>query len=137
MDTQEKQEVSELLAKSAYALDHKDVDTLMGCFTADASFTLVIDGVEEASVFLGQEEIRGLMQGALDVQTDLRRHVISNLFFTDVQGDQATATTYLTLNATENGLTRLITTGLYTDKVSKSDDGWKIKDRHLKLDRPY
>ncbi len=137
MDTNAELDIAALLARSAYALDHKDLDGLEACFHEDAVFTLDIDGVEGASVFTGRDEIMGLMKGALDAQTDVRRHVISNLFFTRLDGDSAEVCTYLTLMGTQAGETRLITTGLYTDKVIKQGDAWRLINRHLKLDRPY
>ena len=138
LDPSAKTQISELLARSAYALDHKDLDALEATFTEAATFTLVIDGVAEPSVFEGREAIMGLMKGALDQQTDLRRHVLSNVFYAQESADSATVLAYLTLMATEHGNTQLITTGLYTDQVSRSVDGqWLIANRHLKLDRPY
>ena len=139
MDGYAKQQIGELLARSAFALDHQDLPALAVTFHKDAKFTLVIDGVEEPAVFTGRNEILGLMQGAFDQQTDLRRHVISNVFYTQTGETSATVCSYLTLFATENGQTNLITTGLYTDQVAKAgiDGGWVVEDRHLKLDRPY
>lgn len=138
MDTTAKQDIAELLARSAFALDHKDLQALQQTFTEDALFTLVIDGVPEPSVFEGRDAIMGLMKGALDDQTDLRRHVLSNLIFSETDGQGATVLSYLSLMATENGVTQLITTGLYTDQVAQQADGsWLITNRHLKLDRPY
>ena len=138
LDTSAKTQISELLARSAFALDHKDLDALEATFAEDAVFTLVIDGVDEPSVFEGRGAIMGLMKGALDQQTDLRRHVLSNVFYAEEGTDSATVLAYLTLMATENGVTSLITTGLYTDQVRQAADGsWLIARRHLKLDRPY
>ena len=62
-----REDIVELLHRSAYALDQKDLPMLEGCFHADANFTLVIAGVDEPSAFTGRDAIMGLMQGALDV----------------------------------------------------------------------
>ena len=138
MDTTDKIAISELLARSAYGLDAKDMGLLEGCFAAEANFTLTIEGVPDVSKFTGREEIMGLFSGALDAQTDERKHVISNLWYSEEGADSATVVSYLSLFATENGLTNLITTGAYTDQVARGSDGqWLITDRDLKLDRPY
>ena len=80
----------------------------------------------------------GLMKGALDAQTDLRRHVLSNIIYKEQTDQSATVLAYLTLMATENGETNLITTGLYTDQVVRSAEGeWLVQNRHLKLERPF
>ena len=138
MDTADKLDIAEVLAESALGLDMKDLSVLERCFTPGATFVLAIEGVDEASVFEGREAILGLFKGALDAQTDERKHVISNVIFRNGAADTATVLSYLTLFATENGVTQLITTGLYTDDLQKQADGrWLITKRDLKLDRPY
>ncbi len=132
-----REEIAELLSRSAFALDQKDLAALEAGFHTDASFTLVIDGVDEPSVFAGREAIMGLMKGALDAQTDVRKHVISNVWYESESASEAVVVSYLTLMATENGATQLITTGIYRDRVVRGDAGWLVADRHLTLDRPY
>ena len=138
LEISDKQAISDLLSRSAFALDHKDLTTLEAGFTEDACFTLVIEGTGEPAVFEGREAILGLMKGALDAQTDVRRHGVSNIWYQHEDDDSATVVSYLTLSATENGEITLITTGIYTDQVIRDGTGgWLIKDRHLHLDRPY
>ena len=137
MDAESKGQIVELLHRSAYALDHKDLDTLARCFDAAATFRLAIDGVDEVSEFSGLEAIMGLMKGALDAQTDVRRHVVSNIWFEAAGASEATVVSYLSLMATENGETQLITTGIYRDVVTNHSGDWLISARDLQLDRPY
>ena len=138
MDVSDKQAIGELLSRSAYGLDAKNLGLLEACFTADAEFSLAIEGVPEVSRFVGRQEILGLFSGALDAQTDERKHVISNVWYADTDEAAATVLSYLSLFGTEGGDTTLITTGLYRDRVVKNEDGdWLIADRDLKLDRPY
>ncbi|MEQ9452438.1 MAG: nuclear transport factor 2 family protein [Pseudomonadales bacterium] len=138
MDLSNKAAIGELLARSAFGLDMKDLSLLEACFTDDARFSLAIEGVADVSEFNGREEIMGLFSGALDAQTDERKHVISNVWYSEEGSTAATVLSYLSLFATENGQTQLITTGLYTDRVVKSAAGdWSIAHRDLKLDRPY
>ncbi len=132
-----REDIVELLHRSAYALDQKDLPMLEACFHVDASFTLVIAGVDEPSAFAGRDAIMGLMQGALDAQTDERKHVISNVWYESQTDGEALVVSYLTLMATENGATNLITTGIYRDRVVRTDTGWVLADRHLTIDRPY
>ena len=138
MDNNANQQIAELLHRSAYALDHKDLEALAACFHKDARFGLTIEGVAEASEFNGLQDILSLMKGALDVQTDVRRHSITNIWYESSTEETATAISYLTLMATEHGETKLITTGVYTDQVAKGADGkWVLMDRDLYLDRAY
>ena len=138
MDNNANQQIVGLLHRSAYALDHKDLTALAACFHEDARFRLTIEGVAEVSEFKGQAEIMSLMKGALDVQTDVRRHSITNIWYESSAQETATVISYLTLMATEHGETKLITTGVYTDQVAKGADGeWVLTDRDLYLDRAY
>ncbi len=137
MQASDKLAVAELLARAAYGLDVKNLATLEASFTEDARFTLVIDGAGDPTVFEGRAAIMDLFSGALETQTDVRRHALSNVFFSVEGADDAEVVSYLTLFGTENGLTRLITCGVYTDKVVTTPDGWRIQDRHLQLDTPY
>ena len=137
MQAGDKLAVSELLARAAFGLDTKDLSVLEASFTEDAQFTLVIEGVAEPSVFEGRAAIMELFSGALETQTDVRRHAITNVFYTAESAGTAEVVSYLTLFGTENGLTRLITCGIYTDTVVATGDGWRIQNRHLQLDTPY
>ena len=129
--------VTDLLHRSAYALDQKQLPALEDCFAPEAVFTLVIEGGDEPAQFAGRDAIMGLMKGALDVQTDERKHVISNIWYESEGDDEVTAVSYLTLMATENAVTRLITTGVYRDRLIRDGERWLIDERHLTLDRPY
>ena len=62
--------------------------------------------------------------------------MISNIFFSELEG-VAVIYSNLTLLATENGDTRLVTAGIYTDHVELSQSGCVIKKRHLDLDSGY
>ena len=138
MDPSSGQQISELLARAAYALDNKDVPMLMACFDTKACFTLTIGG-GEASVFDGAQSIRELMENTLEAQTDIRRHIISNVFCEYSSSDEASVKSYLSLLSTENGESRLLTPGVYSDTVARTgaDGGWVITDRQLHLDRAF
>ena len=75
-------------------------------------------------------------RGAKSSQTDVRRHDITNIMF-DASGDSLAVTSYLTLFATENAETKLLTTGVYRDQVGQIDGEWKITKRHIDLDSAY
>ena len=77
-----------------------------------------------------------LYRGAKSSQTDVRRHDITNIMF-DASGESLAVTSYLTLFATENAETKLLTTGVYRDQVGQIDGEWKITRRHIDLDSAY
>ncbi len=129
--------IAELMARAAYGLDMRQLDMLSDCFAENAVFTLRIAGGDLVGPFEGREGIMELMRSSMKEQTDQRRHNVSNLFF-EVEGKKsAVAISNLTLFATENNAVRLVTTGVYRDKVVRKSGRWQILERHLDLDLPY
>ena len=98
--------------------------------------SMQIGGGDLVGPFEGRDNIMELYRGAKSTQTDVRRHVISNIFF-DTTGDALSVTSYLTLFATENAETKLLTTGVYRDQVVPIEGEWKISRRHIDLDSAY
>lgn len=133
----DKQAISELLSRSAYALDMRLADMLAACFAEDAQFTLKIADAELVGPFVNRDGIMALMTGSFEEQTDQRRHVVSNVFFESEGADRATVVSNLTLMGTEAGTIRLISAGVYRDEVLKRDGQWQLYRRHLDLDLPY
>ena len=136
LSAEQKLLINELLARWAYAYDERDEAMLAACFTEDASFSMRIAGGDLVGPFEGREAIMGLMTGAMSEQTDVRRHVISNIFFEN-EGEQPKVISNLTLMATENGAIQLLAAGVYRDIVINQSGIWRIASRHLDLDKPY
>ncbi len=142
-----KLEIQELLARSALALDERNVAALEATFAKNAQLSIIIgDGIVSAEsrqnkaepiVFKGREAIMGLMTGSMEEQADLRRHVISNTFFESISADAAEVVSYLLIYAIENGGIRCVSSGIYRDRVVRKKRGWKIARRLIDLDLPY
>lgn len=131
--------IQALLAQSAYALDERLMDTLEECFAADASLQIVIAGADPID-FDGRDTIMGLMRDSADTQTDVRRHVTTNTFFTPTGAErdgELSATSNLTITAVENGAIRLVTSGYYKDTFVQQQGHWKIRLRRIELDMAY
>ena len=135
-NVEEKILIHELLARSAYGYDERDLELLASCFSEDAEMTMCIAGGDVVGPFKGRDQLRKMFENAMSGQQDVRRHVISNIFFSELEGASVVYSN-LTLLATENGDTRLITAGIYTDHVEFSQSEWVIKKRHLDLDSGY
>ena len=133
---EQKLAVHELLGRAAYAYDERDLVMLEDCFSADARFSMRIAGGDLVGPFEGREAIMGLMKGAMEAQTDVRRHVISNIFF-DEGAEQPTVVSNLTLVATEDGEIRLLSAGVYRDTVVEQGGRWRVLARHLELDKEH
>ena len=136
LSADDKLAIAELLARSAYAFDEQDLEMLEACFTPDAVFSILIKGGDMIGPFEGREAVMKLYSDSMDAQTDVRRHVASNIFFKSETGDPQVISN-LTLFATENATTKLLSVGVYQDTVRRTDDGWRVLKRHLDLDSPY
>ena len=128
--------ISALLNRMAYYYDEGHLDELAACFAEDAIMSMQIAGGDMVGPFEGRDSIMELYRGAKSTQTDVRRHDITNIMF-DASGDALAVTSYLTLFATENAKTKLLTTGVYRDHVGQIDGEWKITRRHIDLDSAY
>ena len=128
--------ISELLNRMAYYYDENHLDDLAACFATDAVMSMQIDGGDMVGPFEGRDSIMELYRGAKSSQTDVRRHNITNIMF-DASEDALAVTSYLTLFATENAETKLLTSGVYRDQVGQIDGEWKIARRHIDLDSAY
>lgn len=128
--------ISELLAKASFAYDQRDLELLESCLCEDASISFRIAGGDLAGPYEGRETMMGVYKGAMDSQNDVRRHVVSNMMFTPSEAS-VDVISNLTLFATENGETKLLTAGLYYDTVRQEAGKWRIAKRHVELDSAY
>jgi SnoaL-like domain len=137
LTVEQKLAVHELLARGSYAYDERDLALLEDCFTPEASLSMRIAGGDLIGPFEGRDAIMGLNSGAMAEQSDVRRHVISNIFF-DENEPETTVVSFLTLIATEDGQTRVLSAGVYRDTVVADASGrWRIARRHIELDNGY
>ena len=133
----DKQAVTELLNHAGVAYDTGESDFLREMFVDDgAQFHLTISG-GDIIPFEGKEAIGKLFADSMEEQTDQRRHVITNIFFTNETDDSITAISYLVLIAVENEELKVLSSGIYTDDVVLQGSEWKLRKRRLDLDLPY
>lgn len=137
MNIEDKLAIQELLNRSAYGLDARDLDMLSQCFAFDATMSMRIEGGDLIGPFESRSGIMKLMTDSMEAQTDQRRHVVSNIFFKSGSEETASVVSYLSLITVENGEINLISTGVYTDEVRKTQEGWQLYNRYLELDLPY
>ena len=136
INIEEKLEIHELLSRAAYAYDEREIGMLEACFAEQANFSMRIAGGDLMGPFESKSGIMDLMTGSMAEQTDVRRHVISNIFF-EVADDKTVVISNLTLMATENDDILLLSSGVYRDQVIKENGQWCIANRYLELDKPY
>ncbi len=128
----DQRDISDLLNRYAHALDEKDWDLLETCFTSDAvAIYGPVLGRKD-----GFEEIAGTCRAALG-NLDSSQHIISNH---EVQigtdGDSATARCYVQAQHTKAGTPggdNFTIGGIYLDRIVRTPDGWRIRERELKM----
>jgi hypothetical protein len=128
--------IHELLGRAALAYDERDMTTLEAGFAASANMSMRIAGGDLIGPFEGRDAIMKLFTDSMATQTDVRRHVVSNIFF-DESGANPVAISNLTLVATENGEIQLLTAGIYRDTMVQENGNWCIANRHIELDKSY
>ena len=130
MNTNDKLQIKQLLARAAYGLDQGDWDLMKACFAEDAVLSLRIKNGDSIDPIEGRDNI---VQHSIDTQakqTDQRRHLLSNTFF----ASDNMVTTYVTITSVENNQIGLVCTGVYNDEVVSVNGEWMISKRHIKLD---
>ena len=137
IDVATRLEIHELLARSAYALDERDLALLEACFAPDATMIIEIAGGGGPLRFEGREKITSLMRDAMATQKDKRRHVTTNTMVIAESGGELSLVSNLTLTSVENGAIRLVTSGLYRDRVRREAGRWLIAERRVDLDMAY
>jgi 3-phenylpropionate/cinnamic acid dioxygenase small subunit len=137
IDSETKLEILELLARSAYALDERDLPLLESCFAPNATLVVEIAGGAGPTRFEGREAIMGLMSDSMAAQPDKRRHVTTNTIFLAKIGGEIEVVSNLTLTSALNGAIRLVTSGLYRDRVRNEGGHWMLSVRRIELDAPF
>ena len=119
-------EVGEVLVRYATGIDRRDWDLFRTCFTAD-----VEADYGDIGVWHGVEEITEWMR-ATHEPCGHTMHRITNVAVTPVDDDHASSRCYVQalvlLADNQNGVRA---TGCYDDDLVRTDDGWRIAERHF------
>jgi len=90
--------------------------------TLDTGMGFAVEGTEQARTEFG-DSVPAMMPGS--------RHVVSNLQIS-VDGDSAAAAAYLQLwGAGDEGVAKLLVSGVYEDTLRRTDQGWRFVERVL------
>jgi SnoaL-like domain len=133
---EQKLAIHELLGRAALAYDERDIPALESGLAEQATLTMRIAGGDLIGPFEGRDQIMKLYTDSMAAQSDVRRHIVSNIFF-ESTGEQPVAISNLTLVATENGEIQLLSAGLYRDTLVEEDGSWRLLNRHIELDKAY
>jgi SnoaL-like domain len=131
-------QIRNLIHLYALGYDERDPVRMGTYFVPEGEFSWEILGGPTGGPYTGVEAIVASNRASLDAQDDTRRHVMTNMVLGGEEGDERTASSYLTLFAHQGGGLHALTTGVYHDVVVRTEDGsWKFRSRHLVLDLPF
>ena len=120
------------LARIAHLADHgDDLDDYLSCFTTDAAWNFPGGGRHgHADIRAGSEERRA--DGSAGPGSN-SRHFVSTI---DIRltGDTATSDSYFMYVSQTDVAPRIANTGHYRDAWTRTDSGWRIKERVVTMD---
>ena len=135
MSIEDRLAINELFVRYATALDKGDIETVVDCFTGDATLESPIIGI-----IAGSEAIRafaGRFAAQRTAGTQFR-HMITNIAAeVAAGGDRARATAYLLVLITRDGKSRRLPPGRYECEVIKSGGAWRFSRRVVIHDHDY
>ena len=129
---EDKLAIEELIARYNHSIDSFDMATWLNCWTEDAVF----DGIGQYLV--GKPAITGFAN-SYEVTYGKRmpsgRHFTTNIA-SKINGDTATATSYLQLWSTGEKGAKIAFTGVYSDQFRKEHGQWRFSLRRMVMDAP-
>ena len=135
MSVEDRLAISDLFVRYTTALDAGDVETVVDCFTGDASLESPVIGV-----IAGSAAIRAFAGrfAALRASGTQFRHMITNIAAEIAAGgDRARATAYLLVLITRDGQSRRLPPGRYECEMVKQGDTWRFTRRVVFHDHDY
>ena len=124
--------IHDLFTRYCCALDDGEVETVVGCFTADAALKSPVIDIQ------GHAEIRAFAErfAAQRAAGTQFRHMVSNIAAA-IDGDRATATAYLLVLISKDGAHRTLPPGRYECALVKQDGTWRFSRRTVFHDHAY
>jgi uncharacterized protein (TIGR02246 family) len=124
--------IHDLFTRYCCALDNGEVETVVGCFTADATLkspVIDINGREAIRAFAG----RFAAQRAAGTQF---RHMVTNIA-ASIDGGRASATAYLLVLISKGGNHLSLPPGRYQCDLVKEGEAWRFTRRIVLHDHDY
>jgi ketosteroid isomerase-like protein len=130
-------EIEQLLYRCCHAVDQGNIDNIMSVFHPNA--TLMINW-EENGKYSGHEEIRQWFLNYTHVMKSTMKYLRHKIMcpLIEVNGDEATAFSYLDVDAAPKDTGQvIITVCRYEDKLTKLEGQWYLKEKSIFMDDTY
>jgi 3-phenylpropionate/cinnamic acid dioxygenase small subunit len=130
------EEIRQLLARYNFAIDFGQIDDWVETFVPEGKFSCV--GLPEdaplGGTHEGKEALRSYAESHFGVNQGRARHWNWNLVI-EGNGDTATMQCYLNAYSAGQGESALFrVTGVYRDRLSRTESGWKFVEREVTID---
>ncbi len=129
--------ITQLFATYAWAHDNKEFELLDDVFTDVSEFTVDITGGPTIGPLRSRRETVEFIRDTTLNQGDQRRHVITNVRFSNETDAETRATAILSLFVTLNNELTVQATGWYDCQAVLNDGTWRFERMYLTLDRTY
>lgn len=128
-------DVLDVLHLYCLAYDEGELALMSSLFLEDAWFRFEPPPAGFEALLEGRDRIhQAMLERKQATAASQRRHLISNVRFDRLAGDEAEVRSYLTLASTSRGQLSILATGLYHDRLRRTAEGWRFASRHLRLD---
>ena len=130
------EEIRQLLARYNFAVDFGHIDDWVETFVPEGKFSCV--GLPEdaplGGTHEGKDALRSYAESHFGVNQGRARHWNWNLVI-EGNGDTATMQCYLNAYSAGQGESALFrVTGVYRDRLSRTESGWKFVEREVTID---
>jgi uncharacterized protein (TIGR02246 family) len=127
--------INDLFVRYTNALDRGDVETVVDCFTGEATLESPVIGVIAGTQAIRAFAERFAAQRAGGVQF---RHMVTNIAAEiDPAGNTARASAYLLVLITQDGKSRTLPPGRYECELVKEGGAWRFSRRTVFHDHDY
>lgn len=126
-DTADIVAIGQLIAAFNHAVDEGDGVGFAALFADGGALDLGHLRVE------GKPDLLAFASSVPDRVPSPRHHVFGELV--EVDGDLATARSYAQVFSAESGAVALKSTGRYYDRIERTVDGWRFRERRFVVDR--
>lgn len=123
-DVEDRVAIHELLARYSHTIDGRDYDAWVDCFVPEGTL------VSAVGTSFGHDALRqfAVNYEASRVRMPNARHYMTNITV-ELEGDRASARSYVQITVSEPRGVRIVFTGQYDDRLVKVGTGWKFLER--------
>tara|TARA_B110001454_G_scaffold207947_1_gene219908 strand:+ start:1600 stop:2022 length:423 start_codon:yes stop_codon:yes gene_type:complete len=130
------EEIRQLLARYNFAIDFGEINSWVQTFTSNGVFSCLgmPEGAPLGGTHRGADALRAYAETHFSINQGRARHWNWNLLI-EGNNDSATMQCYLNAYSAGQGDTALFrVTGVYRDRMVRTDDGWRFIEREVTID---